>query len=139
MTLTREQAIHLLEPVWIGLLASQLRAEAMLDALPFTGARDALKAAGELLAACDYIQEKGSRLDPSYLLQAVQTTKGKVLIFPTVRLSEEDMEAIQRAWLDRNPKLKAEVEARRAAQSQRVETTRNALIEKQVKKLEVAS
>lgn len=114
MSLTREQAIALLEPIWIGLLSSQLRAESMLEALPYGGAADALREAAEILSAVEYIAAKGRQLSPSFLLQVFQTAKGKMLAFPNVHLSDEDIEAAQCAWLDRNPKLKAELEARRA-------------------------
>ncbi|MBS1766009.1 MAG: hypothetical protein JST05_01205 [Acidobacteria bacterium] len=130
MSLTREQAIQLLEPIWCGLLASKLRAEAMLEALPFTGMGDALRNAGDLLAANEYIQERGSRLSPDFLLQAIQTAMGKVLIFPNVRITAEDMEAVQRAWIERTPGVKDAIEARREAQAARLDNAREALVAK---------
>jgi hypothetical protein len=119
MPLTREQALHLLEPVWWGLQISKLRADALMHDAPFTGSGLDLRDLNELQMAVDYLAEKGSRFDPSYLLQAVQTAKGTVLFFPNVALSDGDKASSLAGWMDRHPKAKEEADARAAAQAQR--------------------
>ncbi|HEU5117640.1 MAG TPA: hypothetical protein VFT74_13430, partial [Isosphaeraceae bacterium] len=105
MSLTKDQALALLEPFWIAALSSRLRLEAMLDELPFTGSGEALKDAGELLQAGRYLDAKAQRFEPDYLLQAIQEANGKVLLFPHVLLTQEDMETAQRRWMERHPEL----------------------------------
>lgn len=119
MTLSRDHALHLLEPVWWGLQISQLRAEALMDTAPFTGSGMDLRDLNELQAAADYIAAKGRLLDPAFLLQAFQPAKGDMLLFPNVLLSEDDKAAALAAWLERNPKAKEDADARAAAQAQR--------------------
>ncbi|HET6330572.1 MAG TPA: hypothetical protein VFF76_07275 [Holophagaceae bacterium] len=119
MRLTREQALHLLEPVWWGLLISELRAEALIESAPFTGSGKDLRGLNELQAAADYIAAKGRLLDPSFLLQAFQPAKGDLLFFPNVLVSDDDKAAALAAWMERNPKAKEEAELRSAAQAQR--------------------
>lgn len=119
MSLTRDQALHLLEPVWWGLLISELRAEAMMDTAAFTGSGQDLRDLNEIQAAADYIAAKGRLLDPAFLLQAFQPAKGDMLFFPNVVISEDDKAAALAAWMDRNPKAKEEADARAAAQAAR--------------------
>lgn len=137
MALTREQALHLLEPIWCGLIASQLRAEALLDAIPFQGHRDTMDQAAEILAAMDYIQAKGRLLEPSFLQQVVYDRKARLVHFPNVRLADADMEKIQSDWLNRHPELVKVLEERRKASIERLDTSRAALADK--RKAEVSA
>lgn len=130
MSLTKDQALALLEPFWIAALSSRLRLEAMLDELPFTGSGEALKDAGELLQAGRYLDAKAQRFEPDYLLQAIQEPSGKVLLFPNVLLTQEDMETAQRRWMERHPELVKACEERRTAQAKRLEEAQARLQEK---------
>lgn len=130
MSLTKDQALALLEPFWIAALSSRLRLEAMLDELPFTGSGDALKDAGELLQAGRYLSAKAQRFEPPFLLQAIQETSGELLLFPNLLLTPGDLEAAQRRWMERHPELVKACEERRAAQVKRQEEAQARLQEK---------
>ena len=98
-----EEAIYVLEPLWAGLLASQVRVMELAEVAETMKGRAAWHAIGDLQAAADFLRELSRRLDEAALHALWETSHGKRVAFP-VAIQEGARRELHRRYLENRPK-----------------------------------
>lgn len=117
MSLTREQVLKTLRPIWMGEEAAR---DAMMTVRESLGL-DGLSAALELEELRLYLAARTRALDPFSGLQCAMQDGDKVRFFPNVSITPQDREEAIAAWIAADPARTARYEARKKSDAERLE------------------
>lgn len=117
MSLTREQVLKILRPLWMGEEAAR---DAMLTLRESLGPED-LRVALDLEELRLYLATRARALDPFHGLQVAVMDGDKARIFPNVRITPQDREEALAAWIAADSARATRYEQRKQSDAERLE------------------